>query len=44
MRPLAAEVISIQRLICTGCGAETNRNLQLRHGVHAEGSAGTRGH
>jgi len=24
MRPLAAEVISIQRLICTGCGAETN--------------------
>jgi hypothetical protein len=24
MRPLAAEVISIQRLICAGCGAETN--------------------
>jgi hypothetical protein len=24
VRPVAAEVISIQRLICTGCGAETN--------------------
>ena len=24
MRPVAAEVLSIQRMICTGCGAEAN--------------------
>jgi hypothetical protein len=36
MRATTEQVISISRLICTGCGAETNATLQLRHGLQAE--------